>query len=576
MRFFLSLISDITVIAAILIVLVILVIWLLIHHFRVNGFRKDLAEMEERYNTIKSKPLTMKMNRAVALSRVDQETGNRVAEAKRTFDKAQAEISKIASRLADADEEVNAGKLGAADRIMTELETDLTLAENDCKALEESLDAILSRETAHRTEVTALKNRFRELKEQAQADSGKLSYSWNLIEKKISETEKQFSAFEEWMFSNDYDNANRELGNIKESLASLEGMLNEMPALLEDARGIIPKMAENLHRDYVKNRNRGVYLRHLDVDKNLQVMTTSLREDLKALKQGTPDGVREHLEDYKKRLQQMDEQVQKESEAFNQIAQYKEDIDKMLKEATRTAAVVDDIYQKNQAKLGLSSLSREIEKQAEELKSAAAEYPAIQELAESDNAIASDVVGRMTEFNNRLVFCNQSLREIKERIEVAAGDEDRIRKQLVKLQIIMNQMQVKIRKYKLPSISEHYDQDMKKAREYIKTMDDMMKESPLNMQVLISLQQEALDFIYKLYNNVNNVVGTVVMVENTIVFGNRYRSTYADIDSELTRSELCFRNGEYTQALTIAIATIEKIHPGNYEMMIKENAKGAE
>ena len=40
-----------------------------------------------------------------------------------------------------------------------------------------------------------------------------------------------------------------------------------------------------------------------------------------------------------------------------------------------------------------------------------------------------------------------------------------------------------------------------------------------------------------------------MMVENTIVFGNRYRSTYADIDSELTRSELSFRNGEYTQAL---------------------------
>ncbi len=73
----------------------------------------------------------------------------------------------------------------------------------------------------------------------------------------------------------------------------------------------------------------------------------------------------------------------------------------------------------------------------------------------------------------------------------------------------------------------------------------------------------------------NNVVGTVVMVENTIVFGNRYRSTYADIDTELTRSELSFRNGEYTQALTTAIATIEKIHPGNYESMIKENAKSA-
>ena len=76
-------------------------------------------------------------------------------------------------------------------------------------------------------------------------------------------------------------------------------------------------------------------------------------------------------------------------------------------------------------------------------------------------------------------------------------------------------------------------------------------------------------------NTPNNIVGMAIMVENTVVFGNKYRSTYPDIDSELTRAELCFRNGEYTQALTIAISTIEKIFPDTYEKLIKENAKSA-
>ena len=98
---------------------------------------------------------------------------------------------------------------------------------------------------------------------------------------------------------------------------------------------------------------------------------------------------------------------------------------------------------------------------------------------------------------------------------------------------------------------------------------------PLNVKLLNATLQDAIDYIYKLYNNVNNIVGTAIMVEDTIVFGNKYRSTYSEVDSELTRAELCFRNGEYTQALTIAIAAIEKIHPGSYERMIKENAKSA-
>ena len=181
----------------------------------------------------------------------------------------------------------------------------------------------------------------------------------------------------------------------------------------------------------------------------------------------------------------------------------------------------------------------------------------------------------LKELYQNISTCNETLRDMRSKIEIANGDEDRVRKQVVKLQIIMNQMQVKIRKYKLPNISDTYEEDMNKANDYIHRLLNLLNEKPMNMQLLTSTLQDALDFIYKLYNNVNNVVGTVVMVENTIVFGNRYRSTYADIDSELTRAELCFRNGEYTQALTIAIATIEKIHPGNYESMIKENARSA-
>ena len=82
--------------------------------------------------------------------------------------------------------------------------------------------------------------------------------------------------------------------------------------------------------------------------------------------------------------------------------------------------------------------------------------------------------------------------------------------------------------------------------------------------------KEAIDFVYTLFNSVNNLVGMAIMVENTIVFGNRYRSTYPEIDSELTRAELCFRNGQYTKALKIAIQTIEKLHPGSYEHLIRK------
>ena len=96
----------------------------------------------------------------------------------------------------------------------------------------------------------------------------------------------------------------------------------------------------------------------------------------------------------------------------------------------------------------------------------------------------------------------------------------------------------------------------------------LCKSRPIVLEHLSNQVDTARDIIYKLYENIHNLIVTADMVEEAIVFGNRYRSTYSDIDSELARADLCFRNGEYTKALKIAIQCIEKIHPGSYEKLL--------
>ena len=47
----------------------------------------------------------------------------------------------------------------------------------------------------------------------------------------------------------------------------------------------------------------------------------------------------------------------------------------------------------------------------------------------------------------------------------------------------------------------------------------------------------------------HNLIVTAEMVEDAIVFGNRYRSSFLEVNTELTKAELLYRNGEYTKAL---------------------------
>lgn len=567
--------SDIRIVIAIAAVVVLIIIWFIVQKIRSNKFRHQLEELEVRYNTIKSVPLSFKLNKAVAISRVEPDTMQKVTQTKDDFDKAEANLKQISQQLADTEDEILAGKLKKVKPDLADLEASISLGEQQVSSLDKFLDSILEKETAQRQEVTELKNHFRDLRNTAAENQSQLSYIWPTIEQNISDTEKMFSAFEEWMYASDVEKANAELDNIRESISRLESMIQSLPDLLSDARGVVPKMAEVLHQDYTTARDGGVYLDHLQIDKNLKVITAGLKEDLAGIKDGNLNGVREHLDDYKVRLTQMDQAVKKESESFMELKKFAGETETLFHETERNAKYIDDLYARLKPRLGLSDMEERIGRQKDRLATVSAKMPKVFQMYQENQSPASSVMASMKELNQEITVCNSGFKELRAEIDNTAGGEDRARKQLVKLQVIMNQMQVKIRKYKLPSISQQYEEDMAKANEYIHSIDRLINAPTLNVQLLSSTLKEAIDFIYKLYNNVNNVVATVIMVENTIVFGNRYRSTYADIDSELTRSELCFRNGEYTQALSIAIATIEKIHPGNYENMIKENAKSA-
>ena len=575
MNVILKYLSDIRVVIGLAVLIVLIMIILIVQKIKSGKARRQLEDLEDRYNAIKKVPLSFKLNKAVAISRIVPDAMTKVTNMKDDFDKAEANLKQIGQALADTEDEIIAGKLKKAKLDLEDLEVSVSLGEEQVEQLDSFLDSILEKEEAQRQQANEYKNRFRELKEQANANRGQLSGAWDTIEQVISETERMFSNCEDWMYASDFEKANAELANIEQSLERFEGILNAVPSLLEDARGVIPKMAEVVHHDYTEAYNRGVYLKHLQVEQNLSVITNGLRSDLEQLKTGDSEGVRENLDDYKERLTQLEDQIQRECEAYDQMNALANENAALYKEAEKNVSYLANQYARLSGRFGLDGMDRKIGDLQQQLASVASRMPKVYTLVQENQNPASGLVASMKELNQDLTSLNNSAAEVRTEIDSAAGGEERAKKQLLKLQVIMNQMQVKIAKYKLPSISAQYDADMQKANAYLSRLTDLINAVPLNVQLLNTTLKEAIDFIYRLYNNVNNVVATVMMVENTIVFGNRYRSTYADIDSELTRSELCFRNGDYTQALSIAIATIEKIHPGNYENMIRENSSEA-
>jgi septation ring formation regulator len=567
--------SDVRVVIAIAVVVVVIIILLIARRLHTNSYHRQLEALEDRYNAIKSVPISFKLNKAVAISRVEPSAMDKVASMRDDFDKCQSNLTQIAQTLADTEDEILAGKLKKAKLDISDLEASIELGEKQVKSLDTFLDSILEKETAQREEVTALKDKFRRLKEQAGENQTQLSYIWTSIQQNVSEAEKMFSAFEEWMYANEYEKAQEELVNIQNSLAHLENVINEFPNLLNDARGVVPKMAEVLRSDYAKARDKGVYLEHLKIEENLNVITTGLNQDLENLKEGNPEGVAEHLNDYKERISQMARALKQEIDDEAELKKLASDTYALYQETSRNSQYVQEQYQRLSSRMGMSDMEPAIKTATSDLTKISKTMPQVYGSYKARETPASAILADMKVLASNISNANDNFKAIRSSIESLVSDEDRARKQLIAMQVVMNQMQMKIRKYKLPSISKQYEADINKANEYMHTLDRLLNEKQLNMSLVNSTLKEAIEFVYTLLDKVNQLVATVIMFENTMVFANRYRSTYADIDSDLTRAELSFRNGEYQDALRTAIGTIEKIYPGNYEKMIKENAKSA-
>ncbi|MEA5026266.1 MAG: septation ring formation regulator EzrA [Erysipelotrichaceae bacterium] len=555
--------------------LIIVIILLFIRKGRIKGFRKQLEAFEVQYNSIKSIPLTFKLNKAVALARVDKNLTETVNNYKDDFDLIHTNLKQITQMLTEMEDNILSGDLKAVKLNVIDLEGMLERGEKDVHKLDQALDITLQQETQQRDEINHYKEIFREIKNTVNLKQAQYAFSMDAINTLAGEIENQFTNFEELMYASEFQKAKDVISELDRLLQELNRIIEALPELLTLARGIIPKQIDNVSEAYSYCKQKGLYLQHLDVLKNVDVITETLKQDLALLRKGEVDNVETNLRDYQTRLEQLLNQIEREDKAYDDLQHLKTETFSKLAEGEDLLKQIGQIYEKVSVRYGYENIDKDLQEFNAKFTDFNDMRERLDKLIKEYTIPASTIIISLKEFNQEVSACFDQLKELKTGLDVVRTDEERAKKQLLKLHLIMNEIQVKIRKNRLPAISNDYEGDVKKAYDYIRTLEGLLEEAPLNTALLSSTLSEAIDYIYLLYNNVNNIVGMALMVEDTIVFGNKYRSTYPDIDSELTRAELCFRNGEYTQALTIAINAIEKMNLDSYEKLIKENASSA-
>lgn len=552
------------------ILIVILVITLLMRSLRIKKVQRELDELEIKYNELKGYPISFKLNKAIALSKVNKNICEQVGEYQKKFDDVQEQLKEYSVLLAEIDDFAYSKKVKKASEKIEELNGKIADVESAVVEINTLLDDVLEQESTQRANINTLKNTFRDYKRVLMENRGSYRQSIEYLDEFVSQIENMFSIFEEWMFASEFNKASDKQQEIKESLADMKFYLETLPTYYEKATIILPAMIDEVKLSSASAMQKGVYLEHLDVEKNVDIMNDMISDVLMKLSKCNLERVEETLQDCETRVKLLKEQVEKEDNSFEVINTKVNALFIRIKDLNVRVQGIKEVYSKVHERFGFENLSSTLQVIDSQLDNLNELRFKLESVISNRSVPFSTLVLSYNEVMEECAKLEEQAKDMKVKLDNATSDEQRAKKQLIKLQLIVNEMRIKIAKHRLPSVDEKFEEDIRNANVYIVDIKEILEEVPLNVEKLNSKLKEAIDYIYTLYNSVNNLVGMAVMVENAILFGNKYRSDYTEIDSELTRAELCFSNGQYTKALKIAISAIERLHPGAYERLLSE------
>lgn len=563
--------SEFVLIILILLILII-VLTAVIRNRRCKSARDKLDLLEEEYAEIKSVPLSFKLNKAKALAKLNEDVEKELDGCQEEYDKTQEDIREFSTLLAELDDLIFSKKIAKANEKFEDAEHLKGKCQEQVIELDNILDRLLEQERDLRDNINKLKEQFRNDKQELYKRRGEFYKSAGYLDNLMKDVESMFSVFEEWMYASEFNKATDKQNEIKEAINDLETYLNTLPEFYVKCRNDIPEKVEELEYLYGQCKSKKVYLAHLDVVKNIESFKDQTLNILNRLDNINLVNIESDINELENSIENLKASIEKEEKAFDYVQTTVESTYILIKKINHEINRVKGIYKKVKTRFGFETLGFTIEKIDKQIDLLNEQKNELDRLMNKGDIPFTTLAVNCEQLANNSNSCDVEVQEVVTKLEKACSDEERAEKQLLKLQLIVNDIRCKIAKNNLPSISDKYSNDIIKANTLIIETRNILQSVPLNVDELNTKLQDAIDYIYTLYNNVNNLVGMAMMVENAIVFGNKYRSDYPEVDAELTRAELCFSNGQYTKALKIALNTLEKIHPGVYDKLIKQGS----
>ncbi len=561
-------------IIATIVVVVIVIIYIVMRVLRLKVYRKQIVEVENQMNAIKSLPLQYRLGRVQSISKNVPDIAELYEEYASEYERiSDYQKNELAILVNEVDEQLFYGKLRRVSKKMAQLNEMIKSYEKDSQALLTKIEKITEIENIQRIEIIRVKEKYRKTIDNFESIRFNVEDFVPHLLDVFNEVDDSFVKLENMMNNQRFEEAKEFTTTIDKKIIWLDEVIENIPSYLAVVRQYVPKKIEKIQFLIDHMPAERFSLNQLHVDERFQKIKDDLDEIVIYIKQIQLDGISDDLEKLVNDIDELSSDLEKEKEAFDIFKQKWDDcytyitqIYDQYKEALLDFNKIKNLYR-------IDEIEIVIDEKYQDFDVILRESYALEEEMKKGEFSYINMIQNVESLKEKSLVHQDYLNEFFSIRDHLYLQEQRAINELENINIVLLEIKSEIKNRHLPMINESYKDYIQDSYDKAAQIQAFRQSRPVELTELSQKVDDARDIIYKLYDNVHNLIVTAEMVEEAIVYGNRYRSTFMEVNTELTKAEVLFRNGEYTKALSTAVDIIEKIKPGSYEELIKKSSK---
>lgn len=538
----------------------IIIILIIIQSKRKKKLKQTIEELDYEKNKLIGVPILSELSKVRELVKTD-DLKQKLNEWDETFQEIKEEkIDILTDLITDADFMIDRKDYKGAIKKIADIEILIESLKKKTDNLLEEVKVITKSEERNRSIITKLKAIYRECEskfERTKKDYGPLTES---IESFIEKIDKSFKKFEAYMDKNDYVSVEKIVIDLDKNINTLKEFLDKSPDLVLIATLMIPNKIEETKTLYFRMQRDGFPLDYLNIEYNIKEIENKVANILESMKSFKLENADIELKTMLEYFNTIFNSFDKERES-KEI--FRENIKKLKKKLEGINKVIYDIYlQMDDIKSTYDLSEAEISKFniiSKNLEKINEDYKVLFEHGKGKTFAYSKLVEELDGLGNRLTRLQDDLDYRLKSITSMKDDEYRAKEQLNMIQNLLIQSKNKLKEYKIPVIPNSYYIELEEAGEAIREIIKELAKKPIVIKILNIRVDTARDLVFKIYNKTNDIVKSVIACENLITYGNRYRTTYKEIDDALTEAEELFRKGKYKQSMDISMKAISTV-----------------